>query len=188
MTVRAATRCIFTILLIAWASARAQEATPAEPETYRTENYRSQTPATLRGARVVTTDEAEAIWEAGGAAFVDVLPRAPRPANLPAGTLWREKPRLNIPGSLWLPDTGYGELAPVMERYFGAGLQEITRGDRAMTLVIYCLRGCWMSWNAAKRAMTMGYANVVWYPDGTDGWEEAGLPLAEAKPSPRPGE
>jgi len=39
-----------------------------------------------------------------------------------------------------------------------------------------------MSWNAAKRALAYGYRNVAWFPDGSDGWQEAGLPLAEATP------
>jgi rhodanese-related sulfurtransferase len=42
-----------------------------------------------------------------------------------------------------------------------------------------------MSWNAAKRALTLGYSDVIWYPDGTDGWTEADLPLAPATPMPR---
>ena len=33
-----------------------------------------------------------------------------------------------------------------------------------------------MSWNAAKRAMTLGYTHVVWYPEGSDGWIGHGLP------------
>jgi rhodanese-related sulfurtransferase len=41
-----------------------------------------------------------------------------------------------------------------------------------------------MSWNAAKRALTMGYHKVAWFPDGTDGWEARGLPLQEAEPAP----
>jgi rhodanese-related sulfurtransferase len=45
-----------------------------------------------------------------------------------------------------------------------------------------------MSWNAAKRALEMGYRRVVWYPDGTDGWQAAGYALADAKPLRRPGE
>ncbi len=94
----------------------AREPPPSEPPTYRTENYRAPTPATLTGARVLTTAEAEAIWKRGGAAFVDVLPRAPRPANLPVGTVWRDRQRLDIPGGIWLPDTGYGELAPITEQ------------------------------------------------------------------------
>ena len=53
-------------------------------------------------------------------------------------------------------------------------------------LVFYCLRSCWMSWNAARRALAIGYTNVVWYPDGTDGWEDALLPLADSTPEPRP--
>jgi rhodanese-related sulfurtransferase len=39
-----------------------------------------------------------------------------------------------------------------------------------------------MSWNAAKRAAQYGYSQVYWYPDGSDGWEKAGLSLAEARP------
>jgi PQQ-dependent catabolism-associated CXXCW motif protein len=181
--------CLLAALLAAgWGIARAGEAAPPEPEGYRQGDYRAPTPATLAGARVVTTDEAHAIWRNGNAVFVDVLPRAPRPPNLPAGTVWRDKPRSNIPGSYWLADTGYGELAPMMEDYLKAGLQRITGGDFAKPLVIYCLRDCWMSWNAAKRILAMGYSNVAWYPEGTDGWDGAGLPLAESHPLPRPNE
>ncbi len=161
---------------------------PAEPNGYRTENYRAPTPRSLSGARIVTTQQAEAIWKAGNAAFVDVLPRPPKPANLPAGTIWREAPRPDIPGSVWLPDTGYGALAELTEDYFRRGLERASAGDRRRLLVIYCLRSCWHSWNAAKRALALGYENVAWYPDGTDGWQEAGLPLEPSTPQPRPAE
>ncbi len=92
------------------------------------------------------------MWRAGDAAFIDVLPQAPRPKNLPADVVWRDKPRFDIPGSLWLPDTGYGELAPVMLDYFRRGLDKALAGG-ARPLVFYCLKDCWMSWNAAKRAL-----------------------------------
>jgi PQQ-dependent catabolism-associated CXXCW motif protein len=55
-------------------------------------------------------------------------------------------------------------------------------------LVLYCLANCWMSWNAAKRALSLGYSDVAWYPEGTDGWFAALLPLEDATPEPRPGE
>jgi PQQ-dependent catabolism-associated CXXCW motif protein len=154
-----------------------------EPAGYRMDDYRAPTPLTLQGARVVTTAEAEELWKAG-TIFLDVMPHVPRPANLPAGTIWREKPRRNIPGSVWLPDTGYGALAPITEDYLRSNLARLTAGDRARTLVVYCLRDCWMSWNAAKRIQAMGYSGVVWYPDGTDGWGEADLPLAVSAPEP----
>jgi PQQ-dependent catabolism-associated CXXCW motif protein len=167
-------------VLLATVAARPQGV--AEPEGFRLGAYRAPVPASLKGARVITTAEAEAIHKAGEAVFVDVLPHAPRPANLPVGTIWREAPRRNIPGSIWLPDTGYGELAAVTEDYLRRNLARVTAGNPAKLLVIYCLRDCWMSWNAAKRALAMGYANVAWYPDGTDGWAQAGLALQDAAP------
>jgi PQQ-dependent catabolism-associated CXXCW motif protein len=179
---------IFCIIAFARTLALADELGPPEPDDYRSDEYRAPVPETLRGARVVTTAEAETIWKRGAAAFIDVLPRAPKPANLPAGTLWRDKPRANIPSSLWLPDTGYGALTPAMEVYLRAGLAKASGGDTRKVLLIYCLHECWMSWNAAKRAIAFGYRNIVWYPDGTDGWEKAGLPLTPATPEPRPAE
>jgi PQQ-dependent catabolism-associated CXXCW motif protein len=164
---------------------RAQDWVP-EPEGFRTENYRSPVPETLAGGRVLTTAEAEAIWRAKTAIFIDVLPRAPKPKGLPPGTVWRDKPRHNIPGSVWLPDTGYGILPPATEDYLRQGLARVSGGNRQALLVIYCLSDCWMSWNAAKRALTYGYTDVAWYPEGTDGWEHANLPLADAQPEPRP--
>jgi PQQ-dependent catabolism-associated CXXCW motif protein len=161
-----------------------QENAP-EPEGYRTDNYRAPVPATLAGAHVLTTGEAEAIWLVGAGVFIDVLPQPPKPHGLPAGTIWRDKPRLNIPGSVWLPDTGYGTLAAATEDYLRRGLARASRGDNATLLVIYCQADCWMSWNAAKRALSYGYPNVAWYPEGTDGWQRAKLPVAESQPEPR---
>jgi PQQ-dependent catabolism-associated CXXCW motif protein len=174
------------VAMLAFAtSAHAQQSVP-EPDGYRSENYRTPVPATLRGARVLMTPEAEAIWRDGKAVFIDVMPRAPKPPNLPAGTIWRDTPRSNIPGSIWLVDTGYGALAAPTEAYLRRGLAQASGGDTAKPLVFYCQANCWMSWNAARRALSFGYSNVAWYPDGTDGWDGAHLPLVDAKPEPRP--
>jgi PQQ-dependent catabolism-associated CXXCW motif protein len=167
--------------------AHAQE-NPPEPEGYRTDNYRAPVPATLAGAHVLSTGEAEAIWRNGTGVFIDVLPRPPKPPDLPAGTIWRDKPRLNIPGSVWLPDTGYGALAASTEDYLRQGLARASGGGNTRLLVIYCQADCWMSWNAAKRVLSYGYPNVAWYPEGTDGWQRADLPVVESQPEPRPGE
>jgi PQQ-dependent catabolism-associated CXXCW motif protein len=183
---KTAVRIALAMVLLAIAAARAAEV--REPDGYRLEDYRAPTPATLHGATVIGTPEAENLWRNRAASFIDVLPRPPRPRNLPEGTLWRDKPRANIPDSIWLPDTGYGELAPSMADYFAKGLEKVTGGDRARLIVLYCLADCWMSWNAAKRALALGYPNVAWYPQGTDGWLAAGLPLKDATPEPRPAE
>ncbi|HEY1886460.1 MAG TPA: PQQ-dependent catabolism-associated CXXCW motif protein, partial [Roseiarcus sp.] len=63
----------FTVL--ASFAAQAGDA-PPEPDSYRESDYRAPTPLTLKGARVLTTDEAAAMWRAGDAAFIDVLPQA----------------------------------------------------------------------------------------------------------------
>jgi PQQ-dependent catabolism-associated CXXCW motif protein len=164
------------------------EEPPAEPADYRMDGYLGVTPLTLKGARVASTAEAEALWKAKSAAFIDVLPQLPKPKDLPEGTVWRDKPRSDIPGSVWLADVGYGALAPEMDEYFRNGLAAATGGDPAKTVVIYCKANCWMSWNAAKRALAYGYKSVVWYREGTDGWAEKGLPLENKTPVPRPGE
>lgn len=176
---------LLAMALVMVTTAQAQDTVP-EPDDYRTDDYRAPVPATLKGARVITTKDVEAIWRDKRGAFVDVMPRPPKPANLPPETVWRDKPRRNIPGSLWLPDTGYGRLAAATEAYLQDGLARASAGNHAALLVIYCQANCWMSWNAAKRALSYGYSNVVWYPEGTDGWEWEDLPLVDAEPEPRP--
>jgi PQQ-dependent catabolism-associated CXXCW motif protein len=161
-------------------------APPAEPPDYRTGDYRAAVPATVDGKPALTTEQAAALWRDHAAIFVDTLPQAPRPAGLPAGTIWHRKVRADIPDSIWLPDTGYGQLPSVMERYFEDNLRDVTAGDRSRHLVFYCLADCWMSWNAAKRAMALGYVRVDWYAGGTDEWAAHGLPLEPREPKPRP--
>ncbi len=157
-----------------------------EPGQYRMDQYRAPTPATLQGAQVVSTEEARVLWQGKEAAFIDVLPQVPKPGNLPAGTLWRQQPHDDIPGSIWLPDTGYGALSPPLEAYFSRGLVRASGNDKDHLLVFYCLPDCWMSWNAAKRALALGYRRVAWYPDGVVGWQKAGLPIEHREPEQRP--
>ena len=85
-------------------------------------------------------------------------------------------------GSIWLPDSGRGALSPELETWFRTSLARITAARDDAPLVFYCRVDCWMSWNATKRALEWGYRAASWYRDGTDGWSEAALPLAEAQP------
>jgi PQQ-dependent catabolism-associated CXXCW motif protein len=162
--------------------------TVPEPDDYRMDEYRAPVPAELTGGTVLGPEEAHALWSRGGVAFIDVLPQAPKPANLPAGTIWRDKPRDSIPGSIWLPNVGYGAIAPATAGYFRAGLERVTGGDLAHPVVFFCLEDCWMSWNAARRALEWGYGAVYWFPEGTDAWQLWGYPLERIKPEePQPG-
>lgn len=168
-------------LAVAVAPAAGAGADPAvaEPDGYRMEAYRAPVPDTLAGATVLDTAALEALIAGDRAVLVDVMPRPPRPAGLAPGTIWRAPPRRDIPGSHWLPNTGFGALAEDTERYLRDGLDRLTGGDRSRPLVFYCLADCWMSWNAARRALSYGYRAVYWYPEGTDGWNG---PLVAAEP------
>jgi len=158
--------------------------TVPEPEGYRMERYRAPVPDTLAGGKVLDPAAAHALWQAGDAAFIDVLPHAPKPENLPEDTIWRDKPRQSVPGAIWLPNVGYGALAEVTAEFFRAGLNKATGGDKDHPVVIFCLADCWMSWNAAKRALEYGYREVYWMPEGTDGWTSHGYPTATITPDP----
>ncbi len=157
-----------------------------EPADYRMDAFRDPVPSTLSGATVVGPEEAHALWEAGDTAFVDVLPQAPKPAGLPEGTIWRDKKRNSIPGAIWLPNVGYGALADSYHAYFREGLEKVTGGDMDHPVLFFCLEDCWMSWNAAKRALEYGYTDIYWLPEGTDGWALWDYPLEEVKPEPEP--
>jgi PQQ-dependent catabolism-associated CXXCW motif protein len=155
-----------------------------EPADYRTDDYRKPVPATLKGATVLAPDKASEIWTNKGAVFIDVYPKAPKPDNLPAGTFWREPTHQSIENATWLPNVGYGVVPAATEDYFKKNLEALTTGDKSKPVVFFCLRNCWMSWNAAKRALTYGYKNVMWFPDGTDAWQEIGQPVVESRPAP----
>ena len=154
-----------------------------QPEGYRMDRYRAPVPAALAGARTVGVEDAHRLWRSGEAVFVDVLPQAPEP-DLPEGTIWRAPTRHSIPGAVWLPNVGYGALAPVNHAYFRAGLAEATGGDPNRPVLFFCLDACWMSWNAAKRALEYGYTAVYWFPEGTDGWTIMDLPTEPILPVP----
>jgi len=157
---------------------------PAEPGGYRLDNYKAPTPRTLRGATVVGTPRAYDLWQAKGIVFIDVLPHPPKPADLPAGTLWRDPPHETIGGAAWLPNVGQGALAATTEDYFKRNLADLTGGDRDKPLLFFCRRDCWMSWNAGKRALGYGYRHIYWYSDGVDGWKAGALPMETVQPRP----
>ncbi len=176
---------VFDAGLPAYAVEAAEPTGPVpEPQGYRMDEFRSPVPATLQGAKALTSDEAADLWNKNAAVFVDVYPQAPKPANLPAGTFWRDPSHRSIEGAHWLPNVGYGALSDDMQDYFTTRLETLTGGKRDAAIVFFCLKDCWMSWNAAKRAMGLGYTNVMWFSDGTDGWQELGYPLIDVKKTP----
>lgn len=158
-----------------------------EPTGYRLDRYRAPVPATLRGAVVLDTAGLRRLIALRQPVLIDVLPRQRKPAERPPEKIWIEPRRADIPGSVWLPNTGFGVLPAPTAHWLADTLERLTGGDRARPVVFYCDRNCWMSWNAGRRAVVeLGYTAVHWYPDGVQGWREAGLELVETTPEPEP--
>ena len=146
-------------------------------------DFRAPVPATLAGADVLSTTALEALIDAEQPLLIDVMPAPRKPRDT---GLWIQPKRDNIPGSHWLANTGYGELSDEFSIFFEQQLADLTMSDPNRRLVFYCEADCWMSWNAAKRALSLGYEHVAWYPDGTDGWKAEGLSTEAAEPLPMP--
>ena len=142
-----------------------------QPDGYRMEFYDDDVPAGLDGASTITAVEVKRLQVSVGAVVVDVVPEHRRPDVLPENQIWFPVDHKGVPGAIWLPDTGYGALSEITERYFTYHLEVATNGNRNHPVVFYCRAHCWMSWNAAKRALSYGYTNVYWFFDGVDDWE-----------------
>ncbi len=155
------------------------------PDTgYRIERQRAPVPDDIPPpARPVAADEARALLAAGAIA-IDVLGAAQSRYDELDGTWPVNEPRFSLPGATWLPEVGRGTLTDPMQAYLEDNLERLTEGDRSAPLLFFCVADCWMSWNAARRAASLGYPNVYWLPSGTDGWRAKGWPLQAVEPVP----
>lgn len=147
---------------------------------YRVELMRSPVSMDIEGVSTLDDPaELESMLESDSAPLlIDVLP-----------VLWRgifieTDPHYNIPGSYWLPNVGKGELEDQWVSYFVDSLRQLTEAQKDRALVFYCKADCWHSWNAARRALALGYQAVYWYPLGVEGWQDLGLDLELSTPIP----
>lgn len=153
-----------------------EPAHPPEPDGFWTGPMQGAVPATIAGGSVIGTEDLAALVGQGGVVLVDVAPAPRQPEGLAPGTTWVPPPHRSIPGSVWLPGVGQAELPSDLDTSFRTRLEQLTGGDPARPIVLFCHRNCWGSWNAAKRAILYGYTRVHWYPDGVEGWQDADLP------------
>ena len=151
---------------------------------FRISQLRSPTPQTVPGGTVVSLETLQKLVAERRALLIDVMPSDGAGADPVTGVWHVPKPRLDMAGSIWLPDVGKGALTPGLEAYFHDNLTRLTAGDKARAIIIYCQADCWMSWNAVKRAAGYGFTALYWYPDGTDGMRDWDVPLVAATPVP----
>lgn len=134
------------------------------------QTYGGLTPTSLPGATTISVREAKCMMDRFPdyvvvVAAMDDETRIPN-AN-PAG--WTASPN--------------PEVQAEFARVFGKALG----GDKTRPLIFYCHNiRCFMSYNAALRAVQAGYTSVYWMREGTAGWSKAGYAFAPRPP--RPGE
>lgn len=153
-----------------------------EPDGYWAGDPDAPLPATLHGARVIHVAAAAALVRQPLTVVVDASNAVRRPAELAPGAPWMPLPHQALPAALWLPGIGAGVIAPAVDDFYRSRLRAATAGNLDAPLVVYCHDRCWLSWNAAKRAVGYGYRRVAWFPDGIEGWTAAGHPTAPALP------
>jgi PQQ-dependent catabolism-associated CXXCW motif protein len=152
---------------------------------FRSAHYRAPTPLQVPHAKTLDTRALQRFLTTHKPLLIDVQAVAVRPELAEFEISWLpSETHYSLPGSSWLPNVGYAELTPDMERYFRTQLARLSGGDKAREVVIFCVVDCWMSWNAVQRAYRYGYENLYWYRDGTDIWESQGLPLEPVQPVP----
>jgi sulfur-oxidizing protein SoxY len=149
-----------------------------EPEDFWTGPVNGPVPATLSGGTVIRAADVAAMLKQRQAVIVDVSNSPARPEKLAPQAVWLPPPHPVIPGSMWVAGAGAGAVDPATERLYRQRLAEATENNLDRPVVVYCHERCWLSWNAAKRAIRYGYRNVYWFPDGIEGWRAAGFATA----------
>ena len=132
----------------------------------RQQPYHGPTPRQIPGAQVVQTRQLQAMLSGlGSPILIDVL---------------SEDGHVTLAGAVWLSGAGRGAnfLDPV-QSILTRLLAQLAGGDTARPMVFFCANSqCWLSYNAALRAVAAGYSNVYWYRGGIEAWTAAGLPGA----------
>jgi PQQ-dependent catabolism-associated CXXCW motif protein len=132
-------------------------------------NYHAETPRTIEGAKTITTKELVALLNSPSPrVLIDVLDDNENHRTLPTAWWWRAA----------------GHYANEQDSQLNALLRALLATavpSRDTPLVFFCVSSrCWLSHNAALRAVAGGYTNVLWYRGGTEAWKAADLPLVKA--------
>jgi len=135
----------------------------------RTVGYHGPTPRQIPGGRVVTTGELQKLLEGQPRPFlIDVL----------GGGVHH-----TIAGAFWMIGAGPGDMSRDEEKRFAQAIAGFAGGDKGRPLVFFCVdTECWLSYNAALRAIRLGYTGVMWYRGGISAWRTAELPMAQSDP------
>lgn len=166
-------RYVLLVLLLAAFVAESDDV--AEPAQYWTGPINSAVPATIRGGQVIDARELSDLLQRTRPILIDVSNAPKKPEGMSADSPWLPLPHEAIAGSVWIPGAGMGAIAEEIDALFREHVSQQAHGNLDHPVVIYCHEHCWLSWNAAKRAINYGYRRVYWFPGGIEGWRAAGF-------------
>ena len=141
----------------------------AQTTEMRTEKFHAPTPRLHALAKTITTKALhELAIGAEPPVIIDVL---------------GGKGHRTVPGAIWLKGAGLDDdREEDIDDRLEVILGEIAKADRTRAIVFFCLSAkCWLSHNAALRAVLLGYENVHWYRGGIKAWKKAKLPTERAR-------
>lgn len=82
-----------------------------------------------------------------------------------------------------------GTFSDRTQRGFERQLEGLTSGRKDAPMVFYCSSiYCWMSYNAALRAINAGYSQVYWYRGGLQAWDHMAQMSAQFSANPGQGQ
>ncbi|CAH0355792.1 MAG: rhodanese-like domain-containing protein [Sphingobium sp.] len=152
-----------------------------DTEGYRTSHYRGPVRHAPEGAPRIAASAIATLNPTRDVLLIDVLP-AEGGQRQDDGTWRLAQPHNSLPGAHWFPEVGRGTPPPAIAAAFAQSVSRLTQGRKNRMIVTFCLADCWMGWNAARRLRKMGYTNIWWFAEGTDGWSSLGHPLVPAAP------
>jgi PQQ-dependent catabolism-associated CXXCW motif protein len=133
--------------------------------------FEAPTPLRVVGANTISTPQLRQLMQANPPpVLIDVL---------------SGNQTVSLPGALWISEAGRGDnLNDAVQAKLAVRLAALTGGNKSRAVVFFCRsRTCWLSHNAAVRAVALGYTNVNWYRGGRDAWISAGLPMQSVSAS-----
>jgi PQQ-dependent catabolism-associated CXXCW motif protein len=162
-------RILLAVLLaarcaLAWPFADEEQDWAIEPaREIRQAPYSAPTPSEVPGAKVIRTEALKTLVETSNPILIDV-----------AGG----DNHITLKGAIWLPGAGRGvHFFDLLQADLASRLSAFAEGDKARPLVFFCVDvECWLSYNAALRAVALGYTQVYWYRGGIAAWLQAKLP------------
>jgi len=143
-----------TIVALALAPARADEVKP-------------QTPLSVKGARIISVEEAKGLLDRKAASFFDKR----RPLNFGKG---------HLPGATLIAYKEKSEYVPDFDAKQDSFDIARLPADKGATIVLHSDGPSgWKSYKATVVSVRAGYRNVLWMRDGYSGWTAKGLPVEQ---------